>query len=754
MIFQSQIARTPAATLSSFQPAPRSLQRKCACGGTPGPSGECDECKRKRLSLQPKLAVNQPNDRYEQEADRIADQVVPGRAISPPVTPLASGTVQRQESKPVGPKPNNYDEAAKKILEALQETDIGNQLKAKALELGKDFLSSVEGKVIAGSALGGTLAGLIATNSELPMQIPDLPLDFIAPGLKAKITWQGPVRTPTSAGLTLTSKGGVKVSAGYTSTPAAEGKPAEQKGGVSLTIPLGGSTEKPKSKETASEKYRAETARIAAEQHQFREGMKSPEQKAEDKQFWDTYWRMKAKDPLNPLAMPGAGLQSPIEKKKEEPTLQRKASNESNFSSIAPPIVHEVLAEQGQPLDSGTRAVMEGRFGYNFAAVRVHRDSKAAESARAVNAHAYTVGQHLVFDEARYSPDTTEGQKLLAHELTHVVQQSQVSGGAYGGSGQIQRSLKGPTTKPHSCGGWTCAPAGDCSKPDGKAAPNSAASTNWSLTANLDLDVLKAEDIIGPNDVGHAFVEFAESNGDRYTYGHYPGKGGISLPDPVLRPQVPGCTAHPDQTHSECIDMRIAYNLAEAEYKKALAFSQAWCVGGQPYHILTNNCTTFVEEVVKISGKTMPSARGSVARGRLSADNPNTLFDTQVSQADNATWRTRVTGDFTGQYDASGKVVSFTSFELKTDEKFAVAGKYSYMGSTGDKVEGTLDGRLIFNVDAATKAVSPTVQFTWTEPSGSGKGVWVVSATGVLKGTWGRGAADTGGGGWDLSKKP
>ena len=95
--------------------------------------------------------------------------------------------MQRQEPK-TPPKPDNYDEAISKILDALKETPVAKELQAKAAEMGKDFISSVEGKVIAGSALGGALAAIIATNSKLPMPIPELPLDFIAPGLKAKIT--------------------------------------------------------------------------------------------------------------------------------------------------------------------------------------------------------------------------------------------------------------------------------------------------------------------------------------------------------------------------------------------------------------------------------------------------------------------------------------------------------------------------------------------------------------------------------------
>ena len=88
-----------------------------------------------------------------------------------------------------------------------------------------------------------------------------------------------------------------------------------------------------------------------------------------------------------------------------------------------PPIVHEVLRSPGQPLDAATRAFMEPRFGHDFSRVRVHTDTKAAESARAVSALAYTVGRDVVFGAEQYAPGTSVGQRLMAHELTHVVQQ-------------------------------------------------------------------------------------------------------------------------------------------------------------------------------------------------------------------------------------------------------------------------------------------------------------------------------------------
>ena len=89
-----------------------------------------------------------------------------------------------------------------------------------------------------------------------------------------------------------------------------------------------------------------------------------------------------------------------------------------------PPRVHEVLRSSGQPMDERTRVLMEPYFGHDFGSVRVHHDPRAAESAQQVNALAYTVGSHVVFGAGQYRPNSVSGQRLLAHELTHVVQQT------------------------------------------------------------------------------------------------------------------------------------------------------------------------------------------------------------------------------------------------------------------------------------------------------------------------------------------
>lgn len=99
---------------------------------------------------------------------------------------------------------------------------------------------------------------------------------------------------------------------------------------------------------------------------------------------------------------------------------------------FTPPIVSEVLRSPGKLLDTDTRRFMEPRFGHDFSRVRIHTDKKAAQSAQAVNALAYTVGNDIAFGAGQYSPRTRAGKKLLAHELAHVVQQQDLESGNAG----------------------------------------------------------------------------------------------------------------------------------------------------------------------------------------------------------------------------------------------------------------------------------------------------------------------------------
>jgi hypothetical protein len=107
--------------------------------------------------------------------------------------------------------------------------------------------------------------------------------------------------------------------------------------------------------------------------------------------------------------------------------IQRVAGQPAGEATTAPASVDHTLASAGKPLEPALRQEMEQRFGRDFSRVRVHIGSAAEQSARDVNARAYTVGDSLVFGAGEFNPGSREGQRLLAHELTHVVQQSGAS---------------------------------------------------------------------------------------------------------------------------------------------------------------------------------------------------------------------------------------------------------------------------------------------------------------------------------------
>lgn len=106
----------------------------------------------------------------------------------------------------------------------------------------------------------------------------------------------------------------------------------------------------------------------------------------------------------------------------------------------ATPHVHESLGPAGHPLDEATRQFFEPRFGHDFSNVRVHVGSVAEQAANGLRARAYTAGQNIVFGAGQFAPKTQEGRRLMAHELTHVVQQSVLHSSAPGLAHYIQRS--------------------------------------------------------------------------------------------------------------------------------------------------------------------------------------------------------------------------------------------------------------------------------------------------------------------------
>lgn len=118
----------------------------------------------------------------------------------------------------------------------------------------------------------------------------------------------------------------------------------------------------------------------------------------------------------------------PVERPEPGRLQARRLGSGATGATAAPSAIDDVLRSPGQPLDPAARVFMERRFGHDLGQVRVHADARAAESSRAVNARAFTVGRDVVFGAGEYAPRSSTGRQLLAHELAHVLQNNATSG--------------------------------------------------------------------------------------------------------------------------------------------------------------------------------------------------------------------------------------------------------------------------------------------------------------------------------------
>ncbi|HEY0760122.1 MAG TPA: DUF4157 domain-containing protein [Acidisarcina sp.] len=431
------------------------------------------------------LRVGDAHNSYEQEADRVADRVaggghIGGWSVAKLDMSQAQGEVQRQAAPAPPSTADKLTAGAGKLAEAFLQTDIGKKLlemlKGDPLVKGaEDFVSTLPGKIITGAAAAGAVSGLAAAHKALPAQPPAIPLDMVKPGLSVKLTYEGPVDHPKSAMIT------------FSYTPGTD-------------------TKKPTS--TRAERQRDENATLAADQEKFRSSLKYKEgsahdleQKAEQQAVSDSVTRRgnplylggRPAQPSPPQPPSGLQLQAPslqphyktpapalldqklqlapitsapAAAKREEPVVQRKTASpgqlsEGQLAEGATSVQDLLASSSGRPLDRETRRYMEGRFGYDFSRVRVHTGAAAAASAKQVGALAYTVGSNVVFGTGRYAPATTQGRRLLAHELTHVVQQSaQIAARPVGirpAPVQVQRDVD-DAVEDHDSGSWFSGP--------------------------------------------------------------------------------------------------------------------------------------------------------------------------------------------------------------------------------------------------------------------------------------------------------
>lgn len=344
------------------------LQRKCACGGSSGLTGSCSECEKKKLVSQPlqtKLRINEPGDAYEQEADRVAAQVMGmGKNDSKPSHLQSSALVQRRVA--VGALANSHS-----FMIQRQETAGETPAAETTPQTGDTPSQQEEGSPC--PSWRGDPQSISKRAAERYVQ------NDMNPPSQAKVERIDcePPHANGNYGCYVHFSDGLVIRVIVREKDIVVGTGPGPF--TTLTPPAG----------TPLCFY---------------------DYACPDQDLVLTKRECKSAKPAAPTG----------------PTLvgQRRATPGATGSMDATPMVHSVLTTPGHPLDETTRGFFTSRFGHDFANVRVHADAAAAASARSVNALAYTVGQDVVFGAGQYAPRTRAGQQLLAHELAHVVQQS------------------------------------------------------------------------------------------------------------------------------------------------------------------------------------------------------------------------------------------------------------------------------------------------------------------------------------------
>ena len=429
-------------------PDVRRLQRKCACGGTPGPTGECEECRKKRLRLQRRASAGGGDLRIDEsaareaQADAIANQVVSGslmRAILPVQQSSSLGKVQRQRrSEDILPQRHVPKAPTMRAVgaEMVRGFAVTRATCGCASEVA-DREQAIDTRISAYAACGAR------QDVRDPFALEACVRKKVFGASAAKVPALGTADPETST-VRIADAGALALREKLLGEPAEgpcvalrtramlvhEGQHLEQFDRIARQLGPAFSEEfkklegDPERMEKLRKQFPNETAKYeSAWQESVSNNVQAEtESYTAERDFFGevrTAWSK-----VCPTTVPAPGLAVPQGEPGRGKVQRQATGGDSAAQAEVPGVVHEVLNSAGQPLDLGTRTLMETRFGHDFGRIRIHIDSRSAESAQAVNAEAYTVGQHIAFAANRFAPSTENGRRLLAHELVHTLQQS------------------------------------------------------------------------------------------------------------------------------------------------------------------------------------------------------------------------------------------------------------------------------------------------------------------------------------------
>lgn len=438
----------------------------------------------------------------------------------------------------------------------------------------------------------------------------------------------------------------------------------------------------------------------------------------------------------------------------------------------APPIVHEVIRSPGQPLAGSTRAFFEPRFGHDFSKVRVHTDAKASEAAQAVRAKAFTVGQDTVFGQGQYFPETERGQQLLAHELTHVVQQT-------GGRKMLQRA---ETDTVPGC----TALVDTESDVDARVNASLAAARTSAGTPPAGTAVARGVEIdLGRNvQTGRSAIEVWASTLPS-TKVSLPTQGATKYAGvtyrlwsqplfPILNPtmKINGICVGSDKL-GHFFQQGAAFRRSASSSGRAAAEEESERSEGGGFGLVTTGIFSNADQEANrqgggfyrdlVASPTMTFAISRYISSRWSeVDNPN-FYESSVGRQ---VWANLLAGTWTGQsWAGPPRLQDALSVTLVTSG--AVTGTFSIVlaGTVAGVVPppvGTIRGVITYNTTRVrgTGILGDTnytpisgihIDFDWTLGTESGKGFLDSSGERRLTGRWGGGTSNTDRGAWDIT---
>jgi hypothetical protein len=276
-----------------------------------------------------------------------------------------------------------------------------------------------------------------------------------------------------------------------------------------------------------------------------------------------------------------------------EELVQTNRSSGDGFSADGPAAAAITTLEgAGKQMPANERAFFEPRFGRSLRDVRIHDNPHAQTAAEMIRARAFAHGRNIAFAEGEYRPGTIEGRRLIAHELTHVVQQ----GIGRAGSGFVSLA------RPEDC-------SKDCDKADG----NGTASGKYSITVYADKE---GSFLLIPltSKVGHSWVRLEDNGGRYWTYGFWP-QTFFNRANP--KADVEGCVHHPDTSHKPTHQQK--FELTKQQFEAAKKKATDICKAKPKYNLFGLQCTEFAKRVLAAAGA------GTLGGFGLIWESPNAL---------------------------------------------------------------------------------------------------------------------------------